>query len=49
VSALPPARDILLSYRRQGPIVLACPEAPISAAFNDLATRLDSDPVSFLL
>jgi len=49
VSALPPAREILQSYRRQGPIVLACPEAPISAAFHELATRLDSDPVSFLL
>jgi DNA-binding response OmpR family regulator len=49
VSALPPAREILQSYRRHGPIVLACPEAPISVALHDLAARLDSDPVTFLL
>jgi MinD-like ATPase involved in chromosome partitioning or flagellar assembly len=49
VSALPPAREILHSYRRQGPIVLAQPEAPISVAFDELASRLDHDPVQFLI
>jgi hypothetical protein len=49
VSALPPAREVLQSYSRHGPIVLVCPDAAISVALHDLATRLDSDPVSFFL
>lgn len=49
VGVLPPAREMLLSYRRQGPIVLAQPNAPVSAAYEDLAARLDRDPVQFLL
>jgi MinD-like ATPase involved in chromosome partitioning or flagellar assembly len=48
VGVLPPAREILQSYRRQGPIVLAQPEAPISLAFAELATRIDQSPVQFL-
>jgi MinD-like ATPase involved in chromosome partitioning or flagellar assembly/CheY-like chemotaxis protein len=49
VAVLPPAREILHSYRRQGPIVLAQPQAPVSIALDELAGRLDSDPVQFLL
>jgi MinD-like ATPase involved in chromosome partitioning or flagellar assembly/CheY-like chemotaxis protein len=49
VSVLPPAREMLHSYRRQGPIVLAQPQAPVSVAFEELAGRLDHDPVQFLL
>jgi MinD-like ATPase involved in chromosome partitioning or flagellar assembly len=49
VGVLPPAREILQSYRRQGPIVLAQPAAPVSVAFVELATRIDHDPVQFLL
>jgi MinD-like ATPase involved in chromosome partitioning or flagellar assembly/CheY-like chemotaxis protein len=49
VSVLPPAREMLHSYRRQGPIVLAQPQAPVSVAFDELAGRLDQDPVQFLL
>jgi MinD-like ATPase involved in chromosome partitioning or flagellar assembly len=49
VSVLPPAREVLQSYRRQGPIVLAQPAAPISVAFEEIATRVDHDPVQFLL
>lgn len=49
VGVLPPAREVLQSYRRQGPIVLAQPAAPVSAAFAELAARLDRDPVQFLL
>jgi MinD-like ATPase involved in chromosome partitioning or flagellar assembly/CheY-like chemotaxis protein len=49
VGVLPPARELLQSYRRQGPIVLAQPNAPVSVAFDELATRLDHDPVQFLL
>jgi MinD-like ATPase involved in chromosome partitioning or flagellar assembly/CheY-like chemotaxis protein len=49
VGVLPPAREVLQSYRRQGPIVLAQPAAPISIAFEEIATRLDRDPVQFLL
>ena len=48
VGVLPPAREMLHSYRRQGPIVLAQPQAPIAVAFDELAGRLDQDPVSFL-
>jgi len=48
VSVLPPAREMLHSYRRQGPIVLAQPQSPIAVAFDELAGRLDQDPVSFL-
>lgn len=49
LGVLPPARELLHSYRRQGPIVLAQPQAPISVAFDELAGRLDHDPVQFLL
>jgi MinD-like ATPase involved in chromosome partitioning or flagellar assembly/CheY-like chemotaxis protein len=49
VGVLPPAREALQSYRRQGPIVLAQPSAPVSVAFLELAARLDRDPVQFLL
>jgi MinD-like ATPase involved in chromosome partitioning or flagellar assembly/ActR/RegA family two-component response regulator len=49
VGVLPPAREVLHSYRRQGPIVLAQPGAPVSVAFDELAGRLDQDPVPFLL
>jgi MinD-like ATPase involved in chromosome partitioning or flagellar assembly/CheY-like chemotaxis protein len=49
VGVLPPARELLQSYRRQGPIVLAQPNAPVSAAFEELATRIEHDPVQFLL
>jgi MinD-like ATPase involved in chromosome partitioning or flagellar assembly/CheY-like chemotaxis protein len=49
VGVLPPAREVLQSYRRQGPIVLAQPAAPISVAFEELATRLERDPVQFLM
>jgi MinD-like ATPase involved in chromosome partitioning or flagellar assembly/CheY-like chemotaxis protein len=49
VGVVPPAREMLHSYRRQGPIVLAQPQAPVSVAYDELAGRLDSDPVPFLL
>jgi MinD-like ATPase involved in chromosome partitioning or flagellar assembly/CheY-like chemotaxis protein len=49
VGVLPPAREVLHSYRRQGPIVLAQPQHPVSVAFDELAARLDQDPVQFLL
>jgi MinD-like ATPase involved in chromosome partitioning or flagellar assembly/CheY-like chemotaxis protein len=49
VGVLPPAREVLQSYRRQGPIVLAQPSAPVSVAFEELAARLDHDPVQFML
>ncbi len=49
VGVLPPAREMLQSYRRQGPIVVAQPNAPVSAAYEDLAARIDHDPVQFLL
>jgi MinD-like ATPase involved in chromosome partitioning or flagellar assembly len=49
IGVLPPAREMLHSYRRQGPIVLAQPQAPVSVAFEELAGRLDHDPVQFLL
>lgn len=49
VGVLPPAREILHSYRRQGPIVLSQPTAPISVAFDELAGRLDHSPVPFLV
>jgi MinD-like ATPase involved in chromosome partitioning or flagellar assembly/CheY-like chemotaxis protein len=49
VGALPPAREMLQSYRRHGPIVLVQPNAPISAAYEELAGRIDHDPVQFLL
>jgi DNA-binding response OmpR family regulator len=48
VSVFPPAREILQSYRRQGPIVLAQRDAPVSVAFEELAVRLEQDPVQFL-
>jgi DNA-binding response OmpR family regulator len=48
VGVIPPARELLQSYRRQGPIVLAQPEAPVSIAFTELAARLDQSPVEFL-
>jgi DNA-binding response OmpR family regulator len=49
VGVLPPAREVLQSYRRQGPIVLAQPGAPVSAAYRDIASRIDHDPVQFTL
>jgi MinD-like ATPase involved in chromosome partitioning or flagellar assembly/CheY-like chemotaxis protein len=48
VGVLPPAREVLQSYRRQGPIVLAQPTLPIAMAFEELAGRLDQDPVQFV-
>ena len=49
VGVLPPAREMLQSYRRQGPIVLAQPAAPVSIAFEELAARLNHDPVQFMM
>jgi len=48
VGVIPPARELLQSYRRQGPIVLTQPQAPVSIAFSELADRLDQSPVEFL-
>lgn len=48
VAVIPPAREMLQSYRRQGPIVLAAPQAPISVAYDEMAARLDQEPVGFL-
>ncbi len=48
VGVIPPAREMLQSYRRQGPIVLAAPGAPVSAAFDEMAGRLEQEPVGFL-
>jgi DNA-binding response OmpR family regulator len=48
VGAIPPARELLHSYRRHGPIVLAQPETPVAVAFAELAARLDRSPVEFL-
>ncbi len=48
VAVIPPAREMLQSYRRQGPIVLAAPQAPISVAYDEMAARLDQEPVAFL-
>jgi MinD-like ATPase involved in chromosome partitioning or flagellar assembly/CheY-like chemotaxis protein len=44
---IPPARDVLQSYRRMGPIVLSQPETPVARAFEEVAGRLDQDPVRF--
>jgi len=49
LGVLPPAREMLHSYRRQGPIVLAQPQSPIAVAFDELAGRLEQDPVPFLV
>jgi len=49
IGVLPPAREVLHSYRRQGPIVLSQPQLPISVALDEMATRLDRDPVQYLL
>jgi DNA-binding response OmpR family regulator len=49
VGVLPPAREILNSYRRQGPIVLAFPAAPVSVAFEEVSARIDQSPVQFLM
>jgi MinD-like ATPase involved in chromosome partitioning or flagellar assembly len=49
VGVLPPAREILHSYRRQGPIVTAQPGSPISIAYNEIASRLDQDPTQFVM
>jgi MinD-like ATPase involved in chromosome partitioning or flagellar assembly len=48
VGVLPPGREVLQSYRRQGPIVLAQPAAPISIAYEEIATRVDHDPIQFV-
>jgi MinD-like ATPase involved in chromosome partitioning or flagellar assembly/CheY-like chemotaxis protein len=48
VGVLPPARDVLQSYRRQGPIAIAQPQSPVAVALDDLATRLDHDPIQFM-
>jgi MinD-like ATPase involved in chromosome partitioning or flagellar assembly/CheY-like chemotaxis protein len=48
VGVIPPARELLQSYRRHGPIVLAQPESPVAVAFSDLAARIDQSPVEFL-
>jgi MinD-like ATPase involved in chromosome partitioning or flagellar assembly/CheY-like chemotaxis protein len=49
VGVMPPAREALQSYRRQGPIVLAQPGAPVSMAYFEIAARIDHDPVQFVL
>jgi MinD-like ATPase involved in chromosome partitioning or flagellar assembly/CheY-like chemotaxis protein len=49
VGVMPPAREALQSYRRQGPIVLAQPGAPVSMSYLEIAARIDHDPVQFLL
>jgi len=49
VAVIPPAREMLQSYRRQGPIVLAAPAAPVSVGFEELAARLEKEPVEFLV
>ena len=49
VGVMPPAREALQSYRRQGPIVLAQPGAPIATAYTEIAARIDHDPVQFVL
>lgn len=46
VGVIPPAREMLQSYRRQGPIVLAAPGAPVAVAFDELAGRLEKEPVA---
>lgn len=48
VGVIPPAREMLQSFRRQGPITVIQPGAPVSMAFEELAARLDHDPVQFL-
>jgi DNA-binding response OmpR family regulator len=48
VGVIPPARELLQSYRRQGPIVLSQPETHVSIAYTGLAERLDQSPVEFL-
>jgi DNA-binding response OmpR family regulator len=47
VGVIPPARDALQSYRRMGPIVLSQPQLPVAQAFEELAARLEQDPVRF--
>jgi MinD-like ATPase involved in chromosome partitioning or flagellar assembly/CheY-like chemotaxis protein len=49
VGVIPPAREMLQSYRRQGPIVLTAPEVPISVAYAEMAGRLEQDPVGYLI
>jgi MinD-like ATPase involved in chromosome partitioning or flagellar assembly/CheY-like chemotaxis protein len=49
VGVIPPAREMLQSYRRQGPIVLAAPEAPVSVAYDEMAARLEQEPVGFVI
>jgi len=49
LGVLPPAREILQSYRRQGPIVQSQPASPVAAGFEEVARRLEQDPVPFLL
>jgi MinD-like ATPase involved in chromosome partitioning or flagellar assembly/CheY-like chemotaxis protein len=48
VGVIPPAREMLQSYRRQGAIVLAAPQAPVAVAYDELAGRLEQDPVGYL-
>jgi MinD-like ATPase involved in chromosome partitioning or flagellar assembly/CheY-like chemotaxis protein len=48
VGVIPPAREMLQSYRRQGPIVLTAPQAPVSVAYEEMAARLEQRPVGFL-
>src|SRR5579883_1011106 len=45
VGVIPPAREMLQSYRRQGPIVLAAPQSPVAVAYDEVAGRLEQDPV----
>ena len=48
VGVIPPAREMLQSYRRQGPIVLAAPQAPVAVAYDEVAGRLDQEPVGMV-
>jgi len=48
VGVIPPARDAIQSFRRMGPIVLSQPEMPVSLAFDELAGRLEQEPVRFV-